>query len=402
MYIPYFALGCNLEINTQRTAAYLANVPTVCDEGDMSTQIDLRCDCPPLNYIYDDNDVPQLATYLTPALDDAPWFDADIPESAQFLGFMVENVDFNSVTSRSLTTRVSSSGGGVLGPLRNKERRMEFTVLMFACNESAMEYGFRYLTDALSSSGCDDDCTLCTAEYRDSCPPVTQTPTLAASLEKGRWLLKNVGLVEGPTWDTAPIEGAICNMRRVKFTLAAELPWKYKCPVVECADVALAGYPADGVDCVNWSDILCGKQEVSCSVAETLVVGETALIIEVTAGDVPLQHIEIAIRPDKFGYECDEDSRPVGYERVDPCDLIYIPAIPSNSTLVYDTSIETIKIQLPGGGEVDGTPYIATSEGRPPTYPTLRCGNFCVSVSVSECSVIGDPTVTIRSVHREI
>lgn len=396
MIWPYFSYGCSFEINIERTKAYLASAS--CGD-DMRTSIRLTCDCQPLHYIFNDSDVPVPATYTNPATDQAPWYDASISESLGFLGFMVENVNVNAITARKITTRMSSSGGGVLGPLRAKERRLDFTVLMFACNELSMEYGYRYLADALGTPGCDDGCTLCDAEFRDSCPTVDGT---TPSLNKGRWILKNVGLVEGPVWGELPVKGSACNIRRVTFSLVSEMPWKFKCPVIECGPLELADYPADGVDCVNWSDILCGKQEVSCSVAENLIIGETGLIIEVTAGSVPLQHIEIAIRPDKFGYECDEGSRPDGYTRVDPCDLIYIPYLPTSATLRYDTSIEEIKVILPGGGELDGIPYIATDEGTPPSFPTLRCGQFCVSVAASECSVVGSPTVTIKSVHREI
>lgn len=399
MYFPYFQMGCNLEINVQRTAAYLRNAADVCDDGDLSTYMDLKCDCPPLHWVFEDV-VPLPAVYTTPEADQAPWFDASIPESAHFFGFQIEEVtQATGISARSITTRVSSSGGGVLGPLRARERRYDFTVLMFACNESAMEYGFRYLTDALGMAGCDDGCTLCDAEFRDSCPQVDGT---VPSLNKGRWILKNVGLVEGPVWGDNPLSGSSCNIRRVTFSIASEFPWKFKCPVVECSNVALAGYPSDGTNCDNWTEILCGTQEVSCSVAEGLIIGETGLIIEVQAGSVPLQHIEIAVRPDKFGYECDEGSRPVGYTRVEPCDLIYIPYLPASAKLIYDTAVESVQVMYPGGGLVDGTSFISTAEGRPPTFPTLRCGEFCISVSVSECSVVGNPTVSVTSVHREI
>jgi hypothetical protein len=396
MIFPYFQLGCNFEVNVERTKAYLASAD--CGD-DMRSSIRLTCDCQPLHYVFNDNDVPVPATYTDPATDDAPWYDANIPESLGFLGFMIENVNVNAISARKTTTRMSSSGGGVLGPLRSKERRLDFTVLMFACNELSMEYGFRYLTDALGTPGCDDECTLCDAEFRDSCPEVDGT---IPSLNKGRWILKNVGLVDGPVWGDNPLKGSACNIRRVTFSLVSELPWKFKCPVVECQDIALAGYPSDGVDCVNWDEILCGQQEVSCAVSENLVIGETGMIIEITAGSVPLQHIDISIRPDPYGYECDETSRPPGYVRSDPCDRIVVPWIPASSTLVYDTSIEQVKIVLPGGGEIDGTAYISTDEGSAPTFPTLRCGTFCVSVAVSECSVVGSSTVTIKSVHREI
>lgn len=403
MYFPLFAYGCSLEINAQRTAAYLDSANTTCDAGDLKSRIDLTCDCPPLHWAQDDTTgVWSSATYTNPVTDQAPWYDADIPESAQFLGFMIEDVKQDSaVSGRTFSTRLSSSGGGTVGPVRNKERRLDFSVLMFACNEAAMEYGFRFLNDTLMSPGCDDGCTLCDAEYRDSCPPIDNGPE-AAALDKGRWILKNVGAVIGPVWGDNPLSGSACNIRRVQFTLVSELPWKFKCPVPVCTEVALAGYPADGVDCVNWSDILCGKQEVSCTVSEPLIIGETGLIIEVQAGDVPLQHIEIAVRPDPYGYEANEGTRPVGYVRTEPCDLIYLNELPPNSRLVYDTAVEEIKVVLPGGGEIDGTIFVSTEEGYPPSFPTLRCGDFCISVSVSECSVVGSPYVSISSVHREI
>lgn len=404
MYWPFFQLGCNLEINSQRTTAYVAAIPDIAVSGEIGTRLDLKCDCPPLSYYFDDDDTPHLATYSTPALDGVAWYDPDIEESGRFLGFVISDVQQSTaVTSRSVTTRVSSSGGGSLGPLRNKERRLDFNVLLFACDEVSMEYGFRYLMDALASSGCDDNCTLCDAEFRESCPTVDPSD-LNESLNRGRWILKNVGLVDGPTWDQNPVESAACNIRRVKFSLVSEMPWKFKCPVPLCTDVELAGYPSAGVDCVNWNDILCGKQEVACSVSEPLIVGESGLIIKIKAGSIPLQHIEIAIRPDKFGYEADPDSRPPGYQRVDPCDLIYIPSLDPGYTLVYDTSIESLTVDVPGGGNYDATPLIATEEGRAPTFPTLRCGDFCVSISVSECSVEGTPTptVSVSSVHREI
>lgn len=399
MIYPLFSYGCSLEINHQRTAAYLDSASVVCADGDLKSRMDLTCDCDPLHWAVDEDGDWVPATYTNPIADQAPWYDSSIPESGQFLGFMIENVEQNAaVTSRTITTRVSSSGGGVIGPFRNRERRLDFTVLMFACNEAAMEYGFRYLYDALMSPGCDDGCTLCDAEYRESCPPVDGS---AASLDKGRWFLKNVGAVDGPVWSDNPLSGSACNLRRVKFSLVSELPWKFKC-AEEICQIDLEGYPSDGADCVNWSDILCGEHEVTCAVEETLIIGETGLIIEVQAGAPALQHVRIAIRPDKFGYEANEGSRPANYVRVDPCDEIYLPYLPPSSRLVYDTAMEEIKVVMPGGGEYEGTPYVSTVEGSPPSFPTLRCGQFAISVSASECSVDADTYVRISSVHREL
>jgi hypothetical protein len=331
-----------------------------------------------------------------------PWYDADIPESAQFLGFLISDVVMNSVSTRSINTRISSSGGGVLGPTRNKERRYDFTVLMFGCNELALEYGYRFLADALNAGGCDSDCSTCDAEYRDSCPDVSGSPPSYSNMQKGRWILKNIASVDGPSWDTSPVAGMACNVRAVKFSLVSELPWKFKCPVMECQDVALAGIPAWDGSCSNITNVMCTQAYAYCSVTEPLILGETGLIISIKAGSVDLQHLDIAIIPDKFGYEANPATAPVNYVSLTPCDNIHIPLIPANSTFVYDTSIEQVTLIMPGGDTVEGSSLISTNEGTPPTFPTLRCGTFAIRVSVSECSVIGSPTVTIQSVHREI
>lgn len=400
MFVPFFAIGCQLALNSQQTVAYLNNLTAICGNGSFSGSHTANCNCPPLHWLIpDDGGDPEPAVYTTPDSDQASWVDGDIPESSQFLGFVISDVTMNAVSSRSVTTRVSSSGGGVLGPVRNKERRFDFSVLMFACNEAAMEYGFRFLNDSLNSPGCDDGCTLCDAEYRDSCPSVDGS---LMSLNKGRWILKNVGSVEGPTWDTPPVEGMQCNVRRVKFSLVSEYPWKFKCPVDVCTDVSLADAPDWTMDCDNVEEFFCTPQYVSCSVSEPLVIGETALVIKIHSGSLPLEHVEISITPDKFGYECDPDIRPSGYTLLDPCDQIQIPYIPAGSTLVYDTSVETVTLQVPGGGVIDGTPYISTKAGRPPTFPTVRCGEFCVRVGASECSVTDGSTFSLQSIHREI
>ena len=362
----------------------------------------MSCDCPPLHWVVpDDGDPIVRANYTNPITDQVEWYDADIVESGQFLGYLIQDVTQNSVASRSVKTRISSSGGGVLGPTRTMERRLDFTVLLFACNELAMQYGFRYLTDALHSGGCDDACTLCDAEFRDSCGPIEGTPD-QADLDRGRWLLKNVGCIEGPIWDEAPVQGMTANIRSVKFSLVSEYPWKFKCPEVVEANLSLAGYDSWAADCTNVLHALCEQEYVYASVTEPLVIGETALIINVTAGDAPLRHVEISIIPDRDGYESAPETAPVGYTPATPCDYIRIRSLPASATLTYDTAIESITVQLPGGAIVDGSPYLSPKEGNPPTFPTVRCGKIAIRVGAAECSVVGNAHVSVQSVHREI
>ena len=111
MILPYFSYGCSLEMNSQATAAYLASACDTCDPRDMKSQIDLKCGCPPLQWVIpEDGGNPLPAVYTNPGTDQAAWVDGYIPESSQFLGFYIEEVVMNSVVSRNVTTRISSSG----------------------------------------------------------------------------------------------------------------------------------------------------------------------------------------------------------------------------------------------------------------------------------------------------
>src|SRR5690606_30837639 len=203
------------------------------DASGFPSCIHINCTCPSLAWtvVEDENGdlVPLEQTFTSPDVDGASWYDPDVPESARFLGFWIENIVETSVGSRTVTARASALGGGILGPSRYKERQLAFTVWLFACDNEAMQYGFRYLTDALVAPGCDDDCVLCDAQYRDVCPDLGDSPTVD-EIQAGLWTLKNVGVISGPDWGEDPARSASYYVKRVTFTLVSELPYKYRCP----------------------------------------------------------------------------------------------------------------------------------------------------------------------------
>lgn len=403
MYLPYFKLGCNLEINENRTAAYLQNACSICVPNSLLKDLGkYTCDCDALKwevYVDEDGDETVIpAVYVAPDVDGAPWYDPDEPASAGFLGFLVNDVTMESVVSRSVTTRATAYGGGILGPLRRKERQMTFSVRLFACDQESMQYGFRYLTEALGGVGCDDDCTLCEAEYRDNCVVFGDPPTVA-ELQSNMWILKNVGLVSGPTFLPLPSPSFACNVQDATFTIASEEPYKYRCPVTEVDGQAFVGMPPTCQSLDSW---FCDQSVICNSVEENINIGETALIVQVQAGPKALGDVRIEITPDPFGWVCDPSDAPPGYIPPDPCAYIRLTDVPSGARLIYDTSIERIYIVLPGGDVVDGTPYLDPRVEDIPSYPVLRCGTFCVCVSVERCSVSTGASLTLQSVHREI
>jgi hypothetical protein len=403
VYFPYFKYGCSLEINTARTAAYLQNRCDICTVPILGT-MDLREDCAILGYEIDETDGVTIVpvTYTTPAGDDAPWIDASHPESARFMGFVIDSVTKPSHIGRAVTTRISGSGGGVLETTRPAAQQFDFEVILFACDSTSMEYGFRYLMTSLAGGGCEDPCTLCEMEYRDTCPTwVAATPTLE-EFNVGRWILKNVGVTKAPEWSDPPVTGMGYYARRVKFSLASELPWKFECPEV-CVDSATFPTPTVEACGASFETFFCVPTYASCAVIEPSIVGETGFIIDIKAGKTkPLSNVLIKIIPDENGWVSNPGSAPSGFVEPDPCDLVYVEDIPKNHTLSYDTSIEKVYMTSNAGVVEDGTPYLSfDGVGGPPTYPIVRCGQFCVKVEVDECSVSTGAKLTIQTVHRE-
>lgn len=402
MYFPFLKYGCSLEINTARTAAYLANRCEICTE-DIPSSVFVNNTCDILNWEIDPEDgvTIQPASYVSPAAD-APWADGENPESARFLGFIIDQVTKPTHIKRNVTSRISGSGGGVLETLRSSAQVYEIEVFLFACDELAMEYGFRYLTNSLADGGCDDPCTHCELEYRDACPSFSGTPTLD-EFNQGRWILHSTGITSAPEWVDPPVRGMDWFVRKARFSIASELPWKFECPEpctveeeFEIATAAIAcGQPFETFFCV--------ESVVACAATEASTIGETGFIIEVTAGSLPLSTVELRIIPDQYGWACDPDAAPTGYVTPDPCDLVLIEDIPAGYTFTYDTSIEKVFISTNAGVVLDGTPYLTFDGdlGRPPTYPTVRCGEYCIQVAVAECSVSPGAMATIQTVHRE-
>jgi hypothetical protein len=233
--------GCTTIADPNRVAQYVANAqnPNYCTNGINSlapyplkwTTLRVNCGCPATNWFSDTPGVDPTARipYTSPALDFAPWYTPDHPESAHFWGWMVERVEdvATAPITRAVTERVSSFGGSVLGPLRKRGRAMRFTLIGFGAYEAAMDYGYRWLSDNLTTEGA--ACELCDMTFRIACPELGAHPTYT-EWDQGRWTFKDVGIIDGPTYEDPPNPDARGSIRRVSFTMVASIPYGFKCP----------------------------------------------------------------------------------------------------------------------------------------------------------------------------
>lgn len=162
----------------------------------------------------------ETQNYDTPATDDAPWYSAEYPESADAIGFWVEEwtgLDDRHV-SRAFTRYGTPRGGATAGAIGNAERVMKINIYLLGSTEESVEYLFRWLASTLSGvcGTCDLDSVL--------------TRRFCGSVEDPWWgmvEMRQVGLIEGLGWESDVAETGRCFFRHASFTLAAGDPCMY-------------------------------------------------------------------------------------------------------------------------------------------------------------------------------
>ncbi|HUW00731.1 MAG TPA: hypothetical protein VMW08_00125 [Acidimicrobiales bacterium] len=134
-----------------------------------TTRVEVNCGCTTLRPLYCEKGSGTDGAYRSPELDGAPWYDPDVPESAEFAGLIVETIEgFDSVVRRTVTD--AAIRGGSLGPQRLGARTLTVTGWLRAKTCCAAEYGLRWLEAALTGGAC-DDCALGELSMFRCCPP---------------------------------------------------------------------------------------------------------------------------------------------------------------------------------------------------------------------------------------
>lgn len=144
----YFALDGVEIANSSRVVAHLTP-PTPTADTPTPT-----CECAELSVQYDDT-----WTGLAAALGDgpyeitnSPWYTPAIPQSAEFLGVWVMDVQgLDAVLVRQEVIE-AMCGGGAAGPLRDLPREVTFSVLIIACTNAGVRFGLNWLSCQLRTA----------------------------------------------------------------------------------------------------------------------------------------------------------------------------------------------------------------------------------------------------------
>lgn len=214
-------------LNGARTASYLADVASV-PVVDISDVLAFGgCEAYTLKpcTVQDDLTVDEWLPmgFTTVDSDDepAPWYDG-VPGSAstEALGFWIE--EWTGLDGAHHTRTVKPVGsrpsGARFGPQAAKHRTWKMNVVLFGQTERGLEYLFRWLEQTLLS--CCDPCAETAWWVRLTCPELYDP-------EDGVYMVRNVALLEGPTWEDEPVPGAGCAARRVSFTVGVGDPCLY-------------------------------------------------------------------------------------------------------------------------------------------------------------------------------
>jgi hypothetical protein len=238
--------------NLVRLAAYTENVGSPFDSGPV------LCGCDTLtaaNLGATDTAGNPVTAYTRP--DDpaqpAPWFDPDLPVSAEFLGFLPLTVTGTNDNPRGRSVTGAVGGGGVFGPVRAQPRTMTVQGVLVATSCCGADYGMHYLSEALSGcngSPCDGDCF----EMFDCCPSTVLSEAQLNALH--RRTFRRTALVSGPTEVSRQAAGSCArgncaggDLVTVEFVLTAATPWSWTEPQ-PVLDVAFPA--AGGGGCVDW------------------------------------------------------------------------------------------------------------------------------------------------------
>ncbi|MGW1539738.1 hypothetical protein ACWCPM_05580 [Streptomyces sp. NPDC002309] len=365
--------------------------------------------------------------YNTPEEDEAPWYDPDVPESAQFAGFLllnVEGLDENPVR-RIVTNGVA--GGGAIGPARAEPRTMVFTGILLGATCCAVEYGFHWLGEALQGctvGQCEGDCMT----LFNCCPGAEMSPDEFA--EKHRRTIRRVALVDGPRVISRAGDGCVggdcesgADIVGVEFTLTAGTPWLWTDPMT-VMEIVPPVDPDDG--CVTWClhpsggegcdgacrFAPCSDPTAACADDRCMppappvplppdtcfclpLAAETdyyemdltsrpswsvdAPVITVTAGSAALRNITIEIferSPNDSAMTCEEVAEQY---RCSPHSTYHVTYVPAGGAVTLDGQIGRAFVEC--GGTCESSSDVYGRDGGPVSWKTLECASYCLAVS---------------------
>jgi hypothetical protein len=369
--------------NGARTAAYLKSPVAVLPNGYSIGDVLDFGGCP--GYAYeppcDDNDVtPDVGvgawdpyTFVTPAIDDAPWYRADTPASGDGLGFFIEQ--WTGLDTRHVARPTSPRGpfSSQLGRLGAAERVMKMNVMVSAASEQGLEHMFRWLEQTLMTTCA--TCTTSRALIRRWCPD-----DAAADGWDGVVELRQVGLVEGLEWLDDPMPTAACFVRHLSLALATGDPCMYLPDTdIEFDELNMA----DMDQCLtemtlsataNPARPTCTFLPSECRTFAEFEVDHLGAVGPVVMLDNDQAYSSVPLRlivySDPLGVGIDPN--PCGLAKI--CEL-YVSPLPPYGALVWDVPGRQVLYRDHTTGDyVSGFAYVDANDAPVPRFSPIPCG----------------------------
>lgn len=321
-------------------------------------------------------------------LSTTPWTDSSRPESSDFRGFYIDEMDgLDGDAFRSVDQRVGGLGGAALGPVIQEGRKITVHGWLVASSCRGLDYGREWLLNALAST-C-NPCPDAVMRLRTTVP----VPDDGTADQQGLYLLYDVGLTDGPV--ITPY-GLDCALSEVAFELTTGNGFKYQ-----------------GIQSLLAATTLASSNgSVSAQIPSPPGIGTNGAIVTIRAGSSDLLGVYPAVQlatypadnlwPSNCTYPNDGGS-PVTLPITTCPTGFLIPRIPAGGTLIIDSAKHTITFVDAFGTVSDGTYLLSQDTARAIDWLEAEAcdqGHGDV-VRVGATTYAPDASVQIDYQHRE-
>jgi hypothetical protein len=432
-------------VNAARARAYL-----LAGYGPPGLKVEGDCDCPEdqLRVLIGCDDEP----YSTPTDDLAPWFDAAIPESADFAGFFP--IAFEGLESTYTREVIDTINGGVLGRLRAAPRTLIWQGYLFGRTCCSVAHGLRWLTSILRQARCGSECGGEKLDILVCCPPEAVSDTaldcgcgvldpvgIPADNDAFRTLY-NVGLVEGPLVKSQRKAAGRCGcstIMEIEFSMVAGNPHIYRAPVLladcetfavgECPEWLVVSDPAEcpapepgvPIDCPDTTAAVATDPNCPTpTLPPVFTVDEScfcdpfapvslcvsvpastygfdfqgAPVFTIYSGSDVLRSTTIRLVENPLSLDCaDITTDPCNF-----CEFITIRYLPAFSTLTIDGVNRRVTIETPGGDIQSGEQFMVGNYN----WPLLECIDYCVCATVDGATAAADACFSMSVYPQEM
>lgn len=335
-----------------------------------------------------------------PGTDNAPWVDADRPESYGFLGLLVDSISGLDATSSRSMDPAADGIGGILGPESLDPRDVTVKGWLIADGCSAMEYARRWLGDTLSGHLC-SGCDAAYVDVRTTCGD-----DKAGDFYTNRWRIYDVGLAAIET-DTADQSTDCCYVTPVTFKLSAADPYLYGPQLTAVAATLLNG---DGQDAspVPFESWLFNAETPVCTTVVDQGLGIDAAIFTFYGGASGIEggvvYPSLGAYPADGLYPNDCLYPSAGATQwTDGCPFAFTFSIGPGETFVVDNARRRLVWGLADGTQLDGAPRMMLNPG-----DVIQWIDTCAGASIDACAVAyaactcdETASVLIQTQHRE-